>query len=209
MTGMVRYCQTCGVQIVRRRRPNGQLADRKRFLAKRYCSSSCAKGHLPTLSTPLDRFHSFVQKSPSGCWLWTGADDGYGYGRINVDGAMVKAHRFAYEAFVAPIPAGVQIDHICRIRACVNPAHLRLATSAQNAQNRTANSTSSTGIRGVRRSGTRWVAEVRTRKDGVLYRERFDTCAEASAAAEAARVRLLTHYVPGTGVRQQGNGIPS
>lgn len=62
-----------------------------------------------------------------GCWLWLGAEQrGYGYiGRT-------PAHRRAYETFVGPIPAGLHIDHLCSVRACVNPAHLEPVTQEEN-----------------------------------------------------------------------------
>lgn len=49
-----------------------------------------------------------------------------------VDGRLVRAHRFSYERAVGPIPAGLQIDHLCRVRACVNPAHLEPVTCGEN-----------------------------------------------------------------------------
>ena len=54
------------------------------------------------------------------CWLWTAALDRDGYGRCRSG----RAHRWAYEAMVGPIPDGLVIDHLCRVRACVNPSHL-------------------------------------------------------------------------------------
>lgn len=62
------------------------------------------------------------------CWLWTGyvRKDGYGVLPQKVDGRVTPlyAHRLSYEAFVGPIADGQQIDHLCRVRNCVNPAHL-------------------------------------------------------------------------------------
>jgi hypothetical protein len=83
-----------------------------------------------------DRFWQKVSPEPnSGCWLWTGADNGEGYGTISVPGKRGhKAHRFAYELFVGPIPDGLQIDHLCRVRCCVNPAHLEAVTQKVNVQ---------------------------------------------------------------------------
>jgi Flp pilus assembly pilin Flp len=57
-------------------------------------------------------------------WFWRGNLKTAGYGRIRLNGVKVLAHRAVYEAYVGPIPAGLTIDHLCRVRACVNPAHL-------------------------------------------------------------------------------------
>jgi HNH endonuclease len=69
-----------------------------------------------------------------GCWLWRGAT-GTGYGVIRRGRAgegMLQAHRVAYEMLVGPIPVGMEIDHLCRVRACVNPAHLEPVTHREN-----------------------------------------------------------------------------
>ncbi|TBO59895.1 HNH endonuclease [Streptomyces kasugaensis] len=55
-----------------------------------------------------------------------------GYARISVDGERQYAHRVSYEAFVAPIPDGLVIDHLCRNRGCVNPEHLDAVTQRVN-----------------------------------------------------------------------------
>lgn len=65
------------------------------------------------------------------CWIFNGAKND-GYGLLRVDRKERKAHRLAYEFEVGPIPAGLQLDHLCRVRACVNPAHLEPVTAAEN-----------------------------------------------------------------------------
>lgn len=67
-----------------------------------------------------------------GCWLWTGAKTSNGYGYLNTDGGRRLAHRFSYESLVGPIPAGLQLDHLCRVRHCVNPTHLEPVTQREN-----------------------------------------------------------------------------
>lgn len=82
--------------------------------------------------TPQDRFMARVLKSADGCWLWQGPLNKGGYGQFYLDGQQGHAHRAAYKMFVAPVPDGMVVDHICRVRACVNPVHLRPLTNAEN-----------------------------------------------------------------------------
>lgn len=70
--------------------------------------------------------------SDSGCWLWQLSCDRDGYGRVTWQGRKSGAHRFSYEAFVAQIPAGLVIDHLCRVPGCVRPDHLRAVTDRVN-----------------------------------------------------------------------------
>lgn len=66
------------------------------------------------------------------CWNWTATLTGNGYGQFNVEGRPFKSHRVAYELSVGSIPEGKVLDHLCRNRACVNPAHLEPVTQRQN-----------------------------------------------------------------------------
>lgn len=77
-----------------------------------------------------DRFWQKVTRTDA-CWLWHAAADKHGYGRF-WDGRLVLAHRWSYERFVGPIPAGFVIDHLCRVPACVNPDHLEPKTQRGN-----------------------------------------------------------------------------
>jgi hypothetical protein len=84
------------------------------------------------------------------CWTYTGYVKPDGYGRAWHAGRMVYPHRAVYEVLVGPIPAGLQLDHLCRNRACYNPAHLEPVTQTENARR---------GIRGEQlRSQTHCVA---------------------------------------------------
>lgn len=67
----------------------------------------------------------------SGCFLWTGSTS-YGYGLIRWNGKQVRAHRLAYQYFKGPIPEGKEINHLCEVRCCVNPAHLEAVTHREN-----------------------------------------------------------------------------
>jgi hypothetical protein len=82
----------------------------------------------------LDSFWRYVSPEPnSGCWLWTGACCGHGYGRFSPKkGRMHIAHRFSYTNYVGPIPENLQIDHLCRVRSCVNPSHLEAVSAREN-----------------------------------------------------------------------------
>lgn len=82
------------------------------------------------------RFFAKVDRT-SDCWLWTGACDfgGYGVFTPNIAGyGMVKAHRWLYECMVGPVPQGKELDHLCRVRKCVNPWHLEPVTKKENSR---------------------------------------------------------------------------
>lgn len=86
-----------------------------------------------------DYLRENVRVAPTGCWLWEG-DQTEGYGRAYVPrpdgkkGHQVKAHRATYEALIGPIPAGLVIDHVCRVTLCVypDPQHLEPVTQQEN-----------------------------------------------------------------------------
>lgn len=82
----------------------------------------------------IDRFMSRVEKDDAdGCWLWTAGGSGNGYGRFAIShDTNVTAHRWHYEHHHGPIPEGMQLDHLCRVRNCVNLDHLELVTAREN-----------------------------------------------------------------------------
>lgn len=135
-----------------------------------------------------------VSGGPEACWPWQGCTNGRGYGISYFFGTNKKtvAHRVSYLLTHGRIDAGMQIDHTCRNRGCVNPAHLHQVTNKQNAENLGARRDSPTGIRGVTKRGDRFIVLV-----GSNYKRycggTFDTTEEAEAAAIALRNRLHTN----------------
>lgn len=78
----------------------------------------------------------YVPEPNSGCWIWIRALDSGGYGRVfprKINGKrLLKAHRISYELFKGSIPEGLDLDHLCRVRCCVNPDHLEPVTRSEN-----------------------------------------------------------------------------
>lgn len=86
-----------------------------------------------SVSRPRDEFWVHVNKSgENGCWTWSGSLTPKGYGKFWDGARMVRAHRYAYECLRGAIPAGLQIDHLCRVRNCVNPDHMEPVTVRVN-----------------------------------------------------------------------------
>jgi hypothetical protein len=83
------------------------------------------------------RFLEKIVLADSGCWEWIGRRTKNGYGRYYIgtsrlDQRYASAHRWAYELLAGPIPNGMDLVHLCRVRHCVNPAHLEPVTRAEN-----------------------------------------------------------------------------
>lgn len=83
----------------------------------------------------LDRLMERVAKAESGCWIFQGHINQTGYGLITDQaGRTIRAHRAMYMELVGPIPDGLHLDHLCNVRACVNPEHLEPVTLQVNTQ---------------------------------------------------------------------------
>lgn len=141
-------------------------------------------------------FWSRVDKAPAGCWTWTAAHNSAGYGQM-WDGAKVAyAHRLAYQFTFGRVDDGMEIDHSCRVRNCVNPEHLQVATRKVNMENVVNNLGSASGVRGVHKvRGGRWRAAVG--HNGVNHSGgEYGTIEEAEQAAIELRNQLFTNNVP-------------
>lgn len=128
-------------ELARKRRLVGSIPMLRRgstpaTTANRSQAPSLDTPEVPRREEPSERFWSKVSPEPTtGCWLWTGALNSGGYGQFGAGrgrGKHMLAHRYAYEALVGPIPADLVLDHRCRCRSCVNPAHLEAVTMREN-----------------------------------------------------------------------------
>ncbi len=85
------------------------------------------------MTTVLERFDAkWESESNRGCWLWTASKFRNGYGQFYDGQRNTGAHQFSFEFFKGRVPAGLQIDHLCRTRHCVNPDHLEAVTCQEN-----------------------------------------------------------------------------
>ena len=73
-----------------------------------------------------------IPEPNSGCILWLGAVNQFGYGRESINGQRIVAHRIAYTLAIGPVEDGLELDHLCRVRCCINPFHLKPVTKLEN-----------------------------------------------------------------------------
>ena len=135
------------------------------------------------LPAPDESFSSRTRREGE-CLMWTGSINPRGYGTFKVGERSLGPHRYAWELANGPIPEGMQVDHTCWNRSCVEVAHLRLATNAENSRSlKSARPNSTTGVRNVSYSRGRFV--VRLKKNYKNYH--FGSYATIEEAAKVAR----------------------
>ena len=117
------------------------------------------------------------------CWECKAPKGPLGYAQIGNKKGSTYVHRIAYELMVGPVPAGKELDHICRNRGCVNPSHLRLCTRSENLRNTGKMSTNTSGFKGVswHKAERKWAATIMINKKGKTLGY-FKTPEEAHAA---------------------------
>lgn len=99
---------------------------------KRYGDPTAGRA-TPGSRTTEARFWGKVDKNgPGGCWLWTDVPNGAGYGTFRVGSKIVMAHRYVLTLAGQSPADSMTVDHLCRVRLCVNPAHLEEVTNAEN-----------------------------------------------------------------------------
>lgn len=122
-------------------------------------------------SSDIERFWSWVNKTDT-CWLWTGSLNNKGYGNFSLNRKTTKVHRISFFLANGFLKSGLEINHLCQIKSCVNPDHLEEVTSKENI--RYSRKRRSHCLRGHKLSMDNTL--VRVRKDGTVGRE----CRECS-----------------------------
>jgi hypothetical protein len=168
-----------------------------------YCACGCGK---PTsIATKTDRHAGTVKGQPrrfvvghnrrkstvryvvteTGCWEWQGAKAPNGYGHIRIAGHVVAAHRHYFEEANGPVPGGMDLDHLCRNRGCVNPDHLEVVLRAENSQRGAATRLTREDVIAIRRMHgamtaealAEWFGVSRGAINGVIHRRTWTNVA--------------------------------
>ncbi len=175
------------------------------------------RGRGPT-AEPLDQRILRLTDRSGECWLWLGRRNPKGYGQMTIAKHQRSAHRVSYETFVGSVPEGMELDHLCRVRHCVNPAHLEPVTHEENQRRAIA----ATGLVAGKRAGGMRVGERCSKGhvvDGDNVAERRGrvcclTCRREqnrlSAAKGRSRQRSYTDHakVAASARRSQGEWVP-
>lgn len=151
------------------------MADRDDSQPHGYCQCGC--GELAPLATRTRASHGYQRGEPvryipghntrdvtsptyevrdcgyiSPCWVWLRSINSKGYGSLRIDGRNTTAHRIYYERTVGPVPDGLDLDHLCRNRACCNPEHLEPVSRAENVQRGASTRLTPQAVREIRAS---------------------------------------------------------
>jgi hypothetical protein len=133
MSADQKRCLNCGDIFPRHRKDSQSQWEERAF-----CCFNCSNNGFELEPVHL-RFWKYVTRMDDAmCWIWTGAVDNHGYGKISLGGRSLrtnlKAHRVSYEMANGPIPEGLGILHVCDTPGCVNPKHLYPGTQKDNAR---------------------------------------------------------------------------
>ena len=148
---------------------------------------------LPFLPWHGRRKHPFTAeyfKQSDGCWIRLGCNDDKGYGRHYANGDKKMAHEVVYEELAGPIPDDKFIDHKCRNKSCVNPAHLRIATRSQNS----ANTPKLIGTKRQYTSVYKGVARVKNKWKAYICLGTFDSERQAAEACNKAAKSVFGEF---------------
>jgi hypothetical protein len=136
---------------------------------------------------PALRVLNRIDITEPGCWLWPGSCTPNGYGTVNARPPYVDrqkpllVHRVMYQHFIGEIPPGLELDHLCRVRSCCNPAHLEAVTRLENVHR-------GSGMRGDScPKGHAYPENIRVKGDGNIY---CIVCDYARCKAYRARKRV-------------------
>lgn len=116
------------------------------------CGKSASRRFLPGHNFRRRDHEPLYVVDANGCWIWQWSKDHKGYGLHYRDGRYDRAHRVAYERANGPIPEGLVLDHLCRVKACVNPSHLEAVEVATNNRRGLLAKLTADDVRAIRRS---------------------------------------------------------
>ncbi len=132
-----RSCRECAKITTKARKTERRIAELARLEAEGVRLDTLGRRVIAPPRTAEERFFEKIEEGPGGCWLRPYSFTGGGYVQFWFDGKGTPAHRWSYEFLRAEIPAGLQLDHLCRVRHCVNPWHLEPVTAAVNTRRST------------------------------------------------------------------------